>query len=330
MKTVNKLIAVFTVVMMVMAFAGAFANYEYNEHDVAAVTAFLEQEVNGVKNGNFLYGDAYKPYDPSTWQYIVTENVEGFTGNPNNPVFTFDYNGRLVSIDFVYQWSEVINGIHADGYRCYPVGGEFHFDGCTALREINTDAPGLNSMPSIDLSNNAPDFRERYYGLIGAYKIYTSIPGGIGEASFTCAFDRLSLYGNTDYERIVYADLYAEDYPYGTPDEEKSMFIGWFDRFTGELYSEERSLVLSGNDITYVLEARYETSPEFKRECGENKLPTGDVNLDHIINTGDVATILQSLVQMSVHIEPLLSDVNADGHINTGDASALLKLLIRA
>ena len=70
MKSAKKFICILTALMLICAMAlPAFAEGEtqYNEHDVAKLRAFFEQESpDGVKNGDVLF-ENYDPDDPATW-----------------------------------------------------------------------------------------------------------------------------------------------------------------------------------------------------------------------------------------------------------------------
>ncbi|MEG1773134.1 MAG: Ig-like domain-containing protein [Clostridia bacterium] len=69
---------------------------------------------------------------------------------------------------------------------------------------------------------------------------------------------------------------------------------------------------------------------EFVGTSGETTYDPGDANLDGVVNTGDAAFLLRSLIGLEVLSDEgrAVSDLNNDGVVNTGDAAIILEMCI--
>lgn len=335
MKKIFKAIAVLTAIAMTFPAAIALAEtivipeYKYNEHDLSVVQSFLEQEVNGKKNGNFLYGEKYDVNDPTTWR-IDTTQFPGYGRALNSyssitSGFTFDPEGYLTAVNFGYWYYEEVNGVHVDGVRFIPIGGDFVFEGCTRLKRVFCGS----AFNKFVITGASPEFRYwREFSVYSASEIYLPVSSGIGYVSFKSAYPTIKAEG---YEGANGDDMLSVTAAEYATDDESNTFVGWFNRITGELYSTEHNIRIDvetvGKDFTCILEAVYEKSPAFTPESDNKMLPVGDANNDMHINTGDAVTILKAVVGfVSSNYQQILADKNRDGIVNTGDAAEILRL----
>lgn len=331
-KTVAVLVAIAVVLPVAVALAEAdtISGYQYNEHDLSVVQSFLEQEVNGKKNGVVLYGEKYNVNDPTTW-LIDEEQYPGYwrelrSGIAAPSCFSFDDGGYLVSVNFGYYYSEEINGVHADGIRFFPVSGDLVFEDCKRLENVICD----NTFNKVVITGASPRFRYgSYFSVYSASEVYLPVPFGIGYISFKSAYSAITAVRHREGEnRDDILSVTAAEY---ANNDNSNSFIGWVNRVTGDMYSTERTIDIAidkvDNNFTCILEAVYEKSPAFTPETDDKMIPVGDANNDMHINTGDAAAILKSTVGLAVDsYQEILADVNRDGLVNTGDAVEVLKL----
>ena len=331
MKKTIKIITVF--VAIVMLFPAVFSlaegivipEYEYNEHDLAVVQNFLEQEVNGKKNGVIMFGEKYDVNNPETWEVDKTQFPGYLRPIYNIAPFVFN-SGYLTRVNFGYCYYEQVDGVHADGIRFLPVGGDFIFEGCGHLEDVFCG----NQFNKFIVKDASPKFRYwTDFGTRFSSEVYLPVASGIGYISVKSDFPTISAGGYRDIVNdndtlVLRAEAYADA-------EKKNAFVGWVNRITGEMYSTESTLRVNvekiGRDFACALEAVYEESQPFAAESDIKTLPLGDANNDMHINTGDAVEVLKaSTGAESNRYQQVLADMNKDGTVNTGDAVAILKL----
>ncbi|MEG1772816.1 MAG: dockerin type I domain-containing protein [Clostridia bacterium] len=323
MKTIMKTIALMLVLLI--AFPSVLVNATdekaLNEHDVAVVRNFLEQETDGVKNGIVMFGEKYEADSPDTWVVDTTKlpDYYGPTYPGGETGFIFDNEGYLSIVDFTYSCDAT--GILL---KSLPVKGDLVLNGCEHLTFVVI----LDEFTKVSISNSAYPlgFSDRF-SIQKANEIFLPIPFGFAYVSFASEYSVLSAsiwHPLMDNQAL----LHVTAAPYA--DEESNVFVGWFDRLTGELYSNDESLDINAETLddsfTCALEARYLNSAAFVPETDDAWLPSGDANNNHSVTTGDASSILMANVNNAPSsYQPLLSDVNRDGLVNTGDAAILLR-----
>ncbi|MEG1560183.1 MAG: dockerin type I domain-containing protein [Clostridia bacterium] len=324
MKTIMKTIALMLVLLI--AFPSVLVNATdekaLNEHDVAVVRNFLEQETNGVKNGIVMFGEKYEADSPDTW-VVDTTKLPGYSWPASGALgFCFNSDQSLLSVRFAYWYHEKIGDMEVDGISYIPVEGELILNDCENLTYVETN----NAFTTLSISNPSPDFRCFELGTHESMNVFLPMPFGISYVSFTSEYPAITAYGHRKLQDSI-ENITAVALPY--VGEESNIFVGWFDRLTGELYSNDEKIFFSvenlGVNFTCALEARYLNSAAFVPETDDAWLPSGDANNNHSVTTGDASSILMANVNNAPSsYQPLLSDVNRDGLVNTGDAAILL------
>lgn len=293
----------------------------YNDHDIAQVQCFLEQEVNEIKNGNAIFGDSYDVHDPSTW-VIDKTCVPGYNSMYCNNVgderpFVFDDDGNLIKVNLLYHWSEEVDGLCADDIRSLPVSGNFVFEGCTHLEEVLC---GDSAFSNFIIRNASRDFGGHIDLRVRNVNVaYFPIPNSKKHVAFSSAYPSIAIQG-------YYADdINSLEVVALKTAADGASFMGWYDRFSNELYSTDCKIDILANEISACnLVAVYDSSEEMPPN-----VPTvyGDVNGDYKLNTGDAVLILRSIVGLEAltDAQQLLANINEDETINTGDAVAVLR-----
>ncbi|NLB61687.1 MAG: hypothetical protein GX802_04605 [Clostridiales bacterium] len=295
--------------------------------DELLMRAFFEQtNKDGVKNGVLFAGEKYDPYNVSTWcldYYEAIGRIAGLDstgGGYRVPTCTFE-NGILNKLtnEIYFEFANFIN----------PETGELYgVDGYTEDIRYNGSFQFFNSPETeIQLSSKeidrftcwgvkqldvyfpyATEFNTRING--NQFTICSSVPSGINVSMIVKDFSVSKPYNS--HFSPAYSDIY-------------DLFMGWYDRKTGDLFSSEHHLSNSAFsfDDNIVLEARF---------LGFDLLPKiGDINADGEINSGDASSLLQQLVnsnEFNVWEDFVRYDVNCEGKINTGDAVLILKTVI--
>lgn len=316
--------------MQTIAIKTALADEKYvpTTKDELLMQAFFERtNKDGVKNGVLFAGEKYDPNDINTWRADPEEELARILENENIiaaggirvPVCEFT-NGVLTKFtnELYISWMTVIdeNGYELavdqiSSYKGY--GGTFQF-------LDSPEAEILLHTKEIDI-----------FTCWGVKKLDTSCPFAtefntrINGKQFTiCSSAPKSIYVGVeikDFSKAVPEDFFARpsDIDY------YNLFLGWYDRKTGDLFSYEYHLSNSAFsfDDNIVLEARF---------LGFDLLPKiGDINADGEINSGDASDLLQKIVKSNdstIWQDYARYDVNCDGNINTGDAVLILKTIV--
>ena len=146
MKLIKKLFCILTALLLVCAMAlPAFAEGEtqYNEHDVALLRAFFEQEdPNGVKNGTKLFFDAYDPDDPSTWDEWTIYCGE------DTPRVGWDENGRVTVLCLGIEEKSLYGKLDVSGMD------ELTLLECGMSKLTEVDCSGCAKLVTVELSQN--------------------------------------------------------------------------------------------------------------------------------------------------------------------------------
>ena len=146
MKSAKKFICILTALLLVCAMAlPAFAEGEtqYNEHDVAKLRAFFEQEdPHGVKNGNKLFFDDYDPDDPSTWDEWAIYCGEDV------PRVGWDENGRVTVLCLGREEEQLYGKLDISGMD------ELTFLECGMSKLTEVNCSGCAKLMVVELSQN--------------------------------------------------------------------------------------------------------------------------------------------------------------------------------
>ena len=145
MKLSKIITCILTALMLICAMAlPAFAEGEpqYNEHDVAKLRAFFEQESpGGVKNGDVLF-ENYDPDDPSTW-----DEWEIYCGE-DVPRVGWDENGRVTVLCLGREEEQLYGKLDISGMD------ELTFLECGMSKLTEVDCSGCAKLETIELSQN--------------------------------------------------------------------------------------------------------------------------------------------------------------------------------
>lgn len=296
--------------------------------DELLMQAFFEQtNEEGIKNGVLFAGEKYDPNDIGTWKTSPEEETARLledesiiaAGGCRVPVCDFT-NGVLTKFtnEVFFSWMTVI-----DDYG----------------REVAIDNVSFNKLYSGSFQFfDSPETEI----LLHSRKIDRFTCWGVKQLNAICSYatefntrinaNQFAICSNAPNSFHVSVEI--KDFSIAMPEhffarpsdiDYYNLFLGWYDRKTGDLISSNYNLHKTDLSFNYdiVLEARF---------LGFDTLPKiGDINADGEINSGDASLLLQTLVnsnEFTIWQDYARYDVNSDGNINTGDAVLILKTIV--
>ena len=319
LKSITAMVLALTVFMCSTVFAESGVKKPTSAKDLQRRLFLNSKCSDGLTNGERIYGKNFNPDDMNTWvgdREHMKEMLglsKEYGGIGSFPEGDAGINNKVIVYDLIDMGDPNGGLLALDGYAYFTFGGNMQFIDLEdsyyiyAGSHLDCGTITLVNMSTVSIGGTAREFNLHNQGI---------------DISL-CSNSESGMYVSYSTENghcTARCDVSYDGSIHDVPPE----FEGWYNRETGELYSDGRSIDLkkASSEGVHRIEARYSINGTVK-EISQ----IGDVNDDKVVNTADAVYILRDCVsdEVKLYEDYAKFDMQLDGYINTGDAVAVLK-----